>query len=387
AYGYDAADNLQNAEDRHGIFPLADNRLLHWRNLWNQYDGQGNLTRRREGATEQYYQYDADNRLVAARGRGPQGEFVARYGYDALGRRTGKTVTWCESGKQEETHFLWEGYRLLQVRQPDRKESYVYDPTVWWSPLARITQQSGSREGDIRWFITDLNGAPLEMTDADGSVRWSGDYGSFGQLRGQTQDSEGLRDGKTVEPQPLRYAGQYADDETGLHYNLFRYYDPTVGRFTTQDPIGLAGGINLYQYAPNPLSWVDPLGLTPVDATGYSVYGLFDSGAKEPYYVGITNDIDRRAAEHLETGRLSPGSRMRVLEDNVNYGQARGYEQHYIEHYKTRTGTIGEEISSTNRGNKYNSFDHSRTDSRAQAFKDAYNSKRNGTGKSGGKCG
>ncbi|MEQ9944760.1 RHS repeat-associated core domain-containing protein [Pectobacterium aroidearum] len=60
----------------------------------------------------------------------------------------------------------------------------------------------------------------------------------------------------------LRYAGQYADEETGLHYNLFRYYDPTVGRFTTQDPIGLAGGINLYQYAPNPLGWVDPLGLT-----------------------------------------------------------------------------------------------------------------------------
>ncbi|MBI0521000.1 RHS repeat-associated core domain-containing protein, partial [Pectobacterium parmentieri] len=59
----------------------------------------------------------------------------------------------------------------------------------------------------------------------------------------------------------LRYAGQYADEETGLHYNLFRYYDPVVGRFTTQDPIGLAGGINLYQYAPNPLGWVEPLGL------------------------------------------------------------------------------------------------------------------------------
>jgi RHS repeat-associated protein len=101
------------------------------------------------------------------------------------------------------------------------------------------------------------------MTDADGSVRWSGDYSSFGAVNEQTQDSEGLRHGKPVESQPLRYAGQYADEETGLHYNLFRYYDPTVGRFTTQDPIGLAGGINLYQYAPNPLGWVDPLGLTP----------------------------------------------------------------------------------------------------------------------------
>ncbi|EPP0275528.1 RHS repeat-associated core domain-containing protein, partial [Salmonella enterica subsp. enterica] len=62
--------------------------------------------------------------------------------------------------------------------------------------------------------------------------------------------------------QPLRLPGQYFDDETGLHYNLFRYYAPECGRFVSQDPIGLNGGINLYQYAPNPLSWIDPWGLT-----------------------------------------------------------------------------------------------------------------------------
>ena len=61
--------------------------------------------------------------------------------------------------------------------------------------------------------------------------------------------------------QPLRYQGQYFDAETGLHNNRFRYYDPDAGRFVSHDPIGLAGGVNLYQYAPNPLSWVDPLGL------------------------------------------------------------------------------------------------------------------------------
>ena len=48
---------------------------------------------------------------------------------------------------------------------------------------------------------------------------------------------------------------------TRLHYNLFRYYDPDCGRFTQPDPIGLAGGLNLYAYAPNPLGWIDPLGL------------------------------------------------------------------------------------------------------------------------------
>ncbi|MCG8711130.1 hypothetical protein JHU04_004521, partial [Brenneria sp. 4F2] len=47
----------------------------------------------------------------------------------------------------------------------------------------------------------------------------------------------------------------------GLHYNLFRYYDPDCGRFTQPDPIGLAGGLNNYAYAPNPLTWIDPLGL------------------------------------------------------------------------------------------------------------------------------
>ncbi|WP_284358229.1 RHS repeat-associated core domain-containing protein, partial [Pseudomonas syringae] len=61
--------------------------------------------------------------------------------------------------------------------------------------------------------------------------------------------------------QNLRFQGQYFDVETGLHYNTFRYYDPEIGRFTTQDPIGLLGGFNLYQYAPSPIGWIDPLGL------------------------------------------------------------------------------------------------------------------------------
>ena len=61
--------------------------------------------------------------------------------------------------------------------------------------------------------------------------------------------------------QPLRYPGQYEDESTGLHYNTFRYYDPELGRFISQDPIGLAGGDNLYGYAPNPTGWMDPLGL------------------------------------------------------------------------------------------------------------------------------
>ncbi|MDN7981859.1 RHS repeat-associated core domain-containing protein [Burkholderia multivorans] len=59
----------------------------------------------------------------------------------------------------------------------------------------------------------------------------------------------------------LRFQGQQEDEETGLHYNRHRYYDPSSGRFVSKDPIGLDGGINVYQYADNPTGWIDPLGL------------------------------------------------------------------------------------------------------------------------------
>ena len=67
---------------------------------------------------------------------------------------------------------------------------------------------------------------------------------------------------------PIRFQGQYHDPETGLHYNRHRYYNPNTGRFLTPDPIGLAGGLNNYQYVPNPTGWVDPLGLTSQPKNG-----------------------------------------------------------------------------------------------------------------------
>ncbi|QHI80644.1 Rhs family protein [Serratia sp. NGAS9] len=142
------------------------------------------------------------------------------------------------------------------------------------------------------WYHTDLNSAPLEVTDAAGNLCWSGQYDTFGKLQGQTVAGAAKRQGAQYQ-QPLRYAGQYQDDESGLHYNLFRYYEPEVGRFTTQDPIGLRGGLNLYQYAPNPLMWVDPLGLSACNSPkGYK-----------------TGDVDPH-------GNLSPGTNRAVGHTN-----------------------------------------------------------------------
>ncbi len=298
---YDLADNLlgerspQSDIDAHlPLAPIADNRLTHWQKLFYRYDAWGNLIGRRNGLYEQHYRYDADNRLVQAHGRGPQGEFEAQYHYDALGRRSRKAVRY--KGKIEQTtRFLWQGYRLLQEQRDDgSRRSWSYDPASPWSPLAALEQAGDSRSADIYWYHTDLNSAPLEVTDAAGNLCWSGQYDTFGKLQGQTVAGAAKRQGAQYQ-QPLRYAGQYQDDESGLHYNLFRYYEPEVGRFTTQDPIGLRGGLNLYQYAPNPLMWVDPLGLSGesvfihyTDKSGFESImktGVLEANAKGKVYI------------------------------------------------------------------------------------------------------
>src|SRR5690606_28785431 len=75
------------------------------------------------------------------------------------------------------------------------------------------------------------------------------------------------------ELQPIRFQGQHFDEETGLHYNRFRYYDPDVGMFTSRDPIGLMGGSNVFAYAPNPTGWIDPLGLSSGVSSAIRVAG------------------------------------------------------------------------------------------------------------------
>ncbi|TGY49463.1 RHS repeat protein [Rodentibacter caecimuris] len=98
---------------------------------------------------------------------------------------------------------------------------------------------------------------PREMTDSQGKLIWRGRYDAWGGLhydRHLAQQNQGH--------QPFRLQNQYVDQETGLHYNFQRYYEPITGRFISQDPIGLAGGNNLYRFAPNVQAWVDPLGLT-----------------------------------------------------------------------------------------------------------------------------
>jgi RHS repeat-associated protein len=109
----------------------------------------------------------------------------------------------------------------------------------------------------IRHFLCDHLGSPIALVDANGAqagqVTWAATYGAWGDPR---QEYNPLQI-----DQPLRFQGQYFDQETGLHYNRFRYYDPAIGSYISQDPIALSGGTNFYRYTRNPIQRVDPLGL------------------------------------------------------------------------------------------------------------------------------
>ena len=136
-----------------------------------------------------------------------------------------------------------------------------------------------------------MTGTPKEITDTACQIIWQADYKAWGEID--------LYRVHQID-QPLRFQGQYADDETGFYYTTFRYYDPHAGRFTTQDPIGLAGGWNLYQYAPNPTGWTDPLGLSCASSQPEKVVNSLRSFNSKIFRVG--NNIfklDKSGMKHI----------------------------------------------------------------------------------------
>ena len=132
-------------------------------------------------------------------------------------------------------------------------------------------------EGALYSLHGNAIGAPVAVTDNRNTVVWRWDPRPFGDSVAEDDpDGDGVR--FTLN---LRFPGQYFDAETGLHYNYFRDYDPSTGRYIESDPIGLAGGLNTFAYAlSNPISFSDRFGLL-VDAYYDSTSGTVMVGAYE----------------------------------------------------------------------------------------------------------
>ncbi|GFZ74946.1 type IV secretion protein Rhs [Pseudomonas amygdali pv. eriobotryae] len=249
-FRYDAAANRLNFNTSR-FDHVKDNRLKQWANHEYKYDAWGNLIEKVVGIVRwQTFTYDCENRLVKTETMaGTQVESTSSYQYDSLGRRVAKQSE--IKGRTDHKRFLWQGLRMLREESPGQSSLYLYEPGSY-APLARVDEKEGELENKVYYFHTDQIGTPLEMTDAEGQIVWQAKYRAWGAVEKLVVNE--------VE-QNLRFQGQYFDVETGLHYNTFRYYDPEIGRFITQDPIGLLGGDNLYIYASNPNVWVDPWGL------------------------------------------------------------------------------------------------------------------------------
>ncbi len=249
SYGYDANGNITsitNPEPPGGqlletpgvyTYPAGTNKLTHIEGTLPidfGYDENANITTE----TGWTYIYDLSNQLIRVLQGTTQ---VGEYTYNGAGQRI-KKVT------QTETrifHYDLRGHLIAETNQTGQMlAEYVY---LGDQLLAMIKPGES-----VYYFHNDHLGTPQVLTDDTGTIAWKAVYTPFG---------DAVTSIATVE-NPFRFPGQYYDQETGLHYNYFRYYNPQTGRYMTPDPLGLWGGINLFAYVENsPLRWIDPWGL------------------------------------------------------------------------------------------------------------------------------
>lgn len=206
------------------------------------------------------YRWDARSQLTGL--ETPDGERW-EYKYDPFGRRISKR---CTNRDKPGMDFHWNGDQLTEeilvsASGSPKQENvirWIYEPGSF-TPLARY------ENGQLHYAVTDTVGRVQELLTEDGEIVWRGKQQLWGREEGLNRDN--------APACRLRFPGQYEDEESGLYYNRFRYYDSETGQYLSVDPIGLNGGINPYGYVVNPLGWIDPLGLaknksggTPKDA-------------------------------------------------------------------------------------------------------------------------
>ncbi|EMV7411193.1 RHS repeat protein [Enterobacter soli] len=281
------------------------------------------------GSYSHHYRYDNQHRLVHYRCE-QQGTVLreSRYVCDPMGRRLGKRV-WAgeECNTPEVTWYGWDGDRLAATQTNAQRIQTIYLPGSF-TPLVRVETQCAelaktarrtladkfqqeanvtfppelvaqvdnmeselqrgelgdanrawlaqcgltpeqiqnqiepeyTPERKIHLYHCDHRGLPLALVSQDGTIDWEAEYDAWGNV---------LRENNPHNlAQLIRLPGQQFDEETGLYYNRHRYYDPKQGRYITQDPIGLRGGWNLYQYPLNPVTNTDPLGLQGIESFG-----------------------------------------------------------------------------------------------------------------------
>lgn len=223
-----------------------------------EYDQRGNLIKKINNGQISNYKWDDFNHLIQL----INSKGTTHYRYDVEGRRVYK-----RHPNQSETYYLWQGNTLThEIHSSGYKRSYIYEPRSF-IPLAQVTQKPETNNKQVFYYHNDHIGTPELITNESGEIIWEGRAKAFGE----THEIVSAKAKLDHFSNPLRFQGQYYDDESELHYNLHRYYDPEIGRYISEDPIKLSGGTNLYNYPMNPIHARDPLGLVEWTGTAYYV--------------------------------------------------------------------------------------------------------------------
>ena len=255
------------------------------------FDSAGNLLRKQSPEQDLSFVWDAEGLLVETISRtqrnGRATRLRTRYLYDTFHRRIGKETAETDDHGNDmapgerwmrASRYLWDGDvlareiacdgngRVTDAKAVDKAEhvddrEWIYYPNTF-HPLAlastrrsphRMADTPSDDASDLFFYQCDPNGAAIRVVDEHGIIRWEAGYRASGACIPAIEHLDFV--------QPLRLQGQYFDDETGLHYNRYRYFDPDVGLYVSPDPLGLRAGENLYGLAPNIFAWIDPLGL------------------------------------------------------------------------------------------------------------------------------
>jgi RHS repeat-associated protein len=320
-------------------------------NVSSRYDAAGRLISRVRPRLSRkpetwHYSWDADDRLTTV--TVPDGT-TWRYAYDPLGRRTAKTHQSAAGEVLSTTRFTWDG--LLLAEQTDLSARHQQVTTWTYQPgtFTPVTQSSRTTLRDapqhqideqFHSIITDLVGQPTELIAPDGTLSGYQQH----TLWGATQWRPG---GAST---PLRFPGQYADPETGLHYNNQRYYDPVTATYLTPDPLGQSPAPNPHAYVPNPHTLIDPLGLEPGTQTPGPHLALGLNEARIDYEAGGTVYKDVPHSRWLEQFASDQGAityRHPLFSDIVaKYGTADTFAPKLIDRVVQLNGRISFSLQS-----------------------------------------
>ncbi|MEU9736552.1 DUF6531 domain-containing protein, partial [Streptomyces sp. NPDC048002] len=333
SYAYDELGNLTSAahpapggEDAQGRALYSGTKVGSVGRTTYEHDDEGRVSRviRRtlSGLRRVWtYVWDAEDRLTEAvtPDRG-----VWRYRYDALGRRTAKARVDADGTVTDETLFTWDCANLAE--QSTLRDGTVETDTWDWEPgTHRAAAQVRSRwraddvsSVDRRFYaiVTDLVGTPSELVGEDGEIAWRATTSLWGRPLPGTDDPLC----------PLAFPGQYRDPETGLHYNLARYYDPDTASYLSPDPLGLVPAPNHHGYVDNPFRWSDPLGLEEdgkeptrvYDDSEYSKHGSGSSSSAKGEVSRAPSNGQAALDRSIDMDPNNPSVTRRLGVDHVN---------------------------------------------------------------------